>query len=204
MAHVRGAPYHPMTLGKIERWHKTLKNCSRSVLAWRSLVGRLRPVSYTHLDVYKRQVQIYPSSGKLVVGLRMANSSDTDASTGEWTYLSGTPNIDQEKQTVQLSDLAADGADVNTIGAMLGDDNLLGQLKMCIRDSARAIARIIGIRPIGVRHGGIVFLDPALHFGKQRFLQRSIVCEGVLAIAVFRQQVSADRRICLLYTSRCV
>ncbi len=23
----RGAPYHPMTQGKIERWHQTLKNC---------------------------------------------------------------------------------------------------------------------------------------------------------------------------------
>ncbi len=26
MAHVRGAPYHAMTQGKIERWHQTLKN----------------------------------------------------------------------------------------------------------------------------------------------------------------------------------
>lgn len=26
MAHVRGAPYHPQTKGKIERWHQTLKN----------------------------------------------------------------------------------------------------------------------------------------------------------------------------------
>jgi integrase-like protein len=26
MAHVRGAPYHPMTQGKIERWHQTLKS----------------------------------------------------------------------------------------------------------------------------------------------------------------------------------
>jgi len=26
MAHVRGAPYHPQTQGKIERWHQTLKN----------------------------------------------------------------------------------------------------------------------------------------------------------------------------------
>ena len=26
MAHVHGAPYHPMTQGKIERWHQTLKN----------------------------------------------------------------------------------------------------------------------------------------------------------------------------------
>jgi putative transposase len=24
--HLRGAPYHPMTQGKIERWHRTLKN----------------------------------------------------------------------------------------------------------------------------------------------------------------------------------
>ena len=26
MAHVRGAPCHPQTQGKIERWHQTLKN----------------------------------------------------------------------------------------------------------------------------------------------------------------------------------
>jgi putative transposase len=26
IAHIRGAPYHPMTQGKIERWHQTLKN----------------------------------------------------------------------------------------------------------------------------------------------------------------------------------
>src|SRR6201993_3116682 len=26
MAHIHGAPYHPMTQGKIERWHQTLKN----------------------------------------------------------------------------------------------------------------------------------------------------------------------------------
>jgi transposase InsO family protein len=26
MAHIRGAPRHPQTQGKIERWHQTLKN----------------------------------------------------------------------------------------------------------------------------------------------------------------------------------
>ncbi len=26
MEHTRGAPYHPQTQGKIERWHQTLKN----------------------------------------------------------------------------------------------------------------------------------------------------------------------------------
>ncbi len=29
MGHVRGAPYHPQTQGKIERWHQTLKNVRR-------------------------------------------------------------------------------------------------------------------------------------------------------------------------------
>jgi len=26
MGHVRGAPFHPQTQGKIERWHQTMKN----------------------------------------------------------------------------------------------------------------------------------------------------------------------------------
>ena len=26
MAHTRGRPYHPRTQGKIERWHRTMKN----------------------------------------------------------------------------------------------------------------------------------------------------------------------------------
>ena len=26
MTHVRGAPFHPQTQGKIERWHQTMKN----------------------------------------------------------------------------------------------------------------------------------------------------------------------------------
>jgi putative transposase len=26
MKHVRGAPFHPQTQGKIERWHQTMKN----------------------------------------------------------------------------------------------------------------------------------------------------------------------------------
>ena len=29
MAHTRGAPYHPMTQGKIERYHRSLKNIIR-------------------------------------------------------------------------------------------------------------------------------------------------------------------------------
>ena len=33
MRHVRGAPFHPQTQGKIERWHQTLKTAS----CWRTI-----------------------------------------------------------------------------------------------------------------------------------------------------------------------
>src|SRR6476660_3396543 len=39
MPHIRGAPYHPMTQGKIERWHLTLKN--RILLENHYLPGQL-------------------------------------------------------------------------------------------------------------------------------------------------------------------
>ncbi len=44
--HVRGAPYHPQTQGKIERWHQTLKNrilLERSRTPGRRLRGALQP-----------------------------------------------------------------------------------------------------------------------------------------------------------------
>ena len=40
MDHVQGAPYHLQTLGKIERWHQTLKN--RVLLKNYSLPGDLQ------------------------------------------------------------------------------------------------------------------------------------------------------------------
>ena len=43
MAHVRGAPYHPMTQGKIERWHQTLKKShSAAELLPRGAIWKLR------------------------------------------------------------------------------------------------------------------------------------------------------------------
>ncbi len=75
-----------------------------------------------------REVQIYPSSGKLVVGLRVAKSTDTDPAVGEWVYLMATPAVDNDNQTVALSDLTADTV-VNDIGALLGDNQLLAQLR---------------------------------------------------------------------------
>ena len=48
MDHVRGAPYHPQTQGKIERWHQTLKN--RILLENYYMPGDLRQQIDTFVD----------------------------------------------------------------------------------------------------------------------------------------------------------
>jgi hypothetical protein len=63
-----------------------------------------------------REVQVYPSVGKLVVGLRVAKAGD-DA--GDWLYLSGALDVDPAKQTAKLSDLA--GVDANPAVASVLD-----------------------------------------------------------------------------------
>jgi len=61
MQHVRGAPYHPMTQGKIERWHQTLKN--RILLENYYLPGELEAkigdfvAYYNHLRYHERHRQ---------------------------------------------------------------------------------------------------------------------------------------------------
>ena len=58
MPHIRGAPYHPMTQGKIERWHLTLKN--RILLENYYLPGQLEArieafvAHYNHLRYHER------------------------------------------------------------------------------------------------------------------------------------------------------
>ena len=53
IAHVRGAPYHPMTQGKIERWHQTLKN--RILLENYYLPGDLEAQIKTFVDDYNHR-----------------------------------------------------------------------------------------------------------------------------------------------------
>ncbi len=53
MNHVRGAPYHPQTQGKIERWHQTLKNCI--LLENYFLPGDLEKQIETFVDHYNHQ-----------------------------------------------------------------------------------------------------------------------------------------------------
>jgi len=53
MDHVRGAPYHPQTQGKIERWHQTLKN--RILLDNYFLPGDLTQQIEAFIDHYNHQ-----------------------------------------------------------------------------------------------------------------------------------------------------
>jgi len=54
-----------------------------------------------------RDVEVYPSSGKLVVGLRIAKLSDSDPNAGRWVYLTGSVQVDADGHAVRLFDLAA-------------------------------------------------------------------------------------------------
>ena len=65
MDHVRGAPYHPMTQGKIERWHQTLKN--RILLENYFLPGDLEAAigafvgHYNHLRYHESLANLTPA-----------------------------------------------------------------------------------------------------------------------------------------------
>jgi transposase InsO family protein len=50
MKHTRGRPYHPMTQGKIERWHQSLKN--RILLEHYYLPGELERAVADFVDYY--------------------------------------------------------------------------------------------------------------------------------------------------------
>jgi putative transposase len=65
MQHIRGAPYHPMTQGKIERWHQTLKN--RILLENYYLPGALEAqisdfvAYYNHLRYHESIANLTPA-----------------------------------------------------------------------------------------------------------------------------------------------
>ena len=61
-----------------------------------------------------KDVDVYPSAGKLVVGLRVAKAADTDPGAGKWVYLSGTVQADAGGRAVRLSN----------VGVMTDDEGL--------------------------------------------------------------------------------
>jgi len=61
-----------------------------------------------------KDVDVYPSAGKLVVGLRVAKAAGTDPGAGKWVYLSGTVQADAGGRAVRLSN----------VGVMTDDEGL--------------------------------------------------------------------------------
>lgn len=77
--------------------------------------------------VMVQDISVYPSSGKLVAGLHLKSSNGND---GVWIYLTATPQVDANAQTVQFSDLAVvpdSSAAENSPAAMLMSDPTLIQ-----------------------------------------------------------------------------
>jgi hypothetical protein len=52
-----------------------------------------------------RNVDVYPSAGKLAVGLRIAKSADTDPNAGRWVYFTAAVQVDADGHAVHLSGL---------------------------------------------------------------------------------------------------
>ncbi len=71
-----------------------------------------------------KDIDVYPSSGRLVVGLRVAR--DTDAGAGTWVYLSGAIQVDADGRAIRPSNLAVTTDDeglaplIDPIAAQLG------------------------------------------------------------------------------------
>jgi hypothetical protein len=89
----------------------------------------MQTVAATKAGAVVKEIQIYPSSGKLAIGVRVVKPADTDPTAGEWFYLSGALNVDPGQQSVRISNLAVDsslpvGSEVAQI-----QNEILGQLK---------------------------------------------------------------------------
>ncbi len=83
MDHVRGAPNHPQTQGKIERWHQTLKN--RILLENHYLPGALEDTIETFVDHYNH-CRVHESLG---------NVTPADA------YFGRAPDILEERRRIK-------------------------------------------------------------------------------------------------------
>ena len=91
----------------------------------------MRVVAGSKAGAIVKDMQIYPSSGKLVIGVQVARTGDTDASAGEWLYLSGALNVDPSQQSIKITNLAGDNS--------LPEGSVAAQLQNQILDQLRDI-----------------------------------------------------------------
>jgi len=73
-----------------------------------------------------RDVEVYPSSGKLVIGLRIAKASDSEANTEQWTYLTGSIQVDADGHAIRFADLSVTTSDEGLVSVV---DPIVKQLR---------------------------------------------------------------------------
>jgi hypothetical protein len=76
-----------------------------------------------------KEMQVYPSSGKLVIGVRVAKPGDGEPAAGEWLYLSAALHVDASQQSIKISNLAGDSSLPDGSEAAQLQNQLLDQLK---------------------------------------------------------------------------
>jgi Domain of unknown function (DUF4403) len=81
-----------------------------------------------------KEMQIYPLSGKLVIGVRVAKPGDTDPAAGEWLYLSAALNVDPVQQSIKIFNVAGDSS--------LPHGSVAAQLQQQLLDQLREIPDI--------------------------------------------------------------
>ena len=64
-------------------------------------IGTLPPVA----GFSAREVSVYPSAGKLVVGLRIGKDTDADANAGRWIYLTASIQVDADGHAIRLANV---------------------------------------------------------------------------------------------------
>jgi hypothetical protein len=85
-------------------------------------IGSLAPVA----GLSVRDVEVYPSSGTLVIGLRVVKASESDLNAGQWTYLTASLQVDAAGHAVRLADLSAATDDEGLAGVV---DPIVSQLR---------------------------------------------------------------------------
>ncbi len=87
-----------------------------------------------------RDVAVYPSADKIVLGLRLA-AAGASSGDGDWIYLTATPRLSADDQTIQLADIASSATSSSTTSALadwLKDDSHLQALRQQLRVSYEA------------------------------------------------------------------
>jgi len=109
IAHVRGAPNHPQTQGKIERWHQTLKN--RILLENHYLPGALETAigdfvdHYNHRRCHESLYNVNPTPTSVVLRPSLpsaAGSRTTPSGSAACSTSSAPPNLNPRARALQF------------------------------------------------------------------------------------------------------